>query len=158
MFERFRENVLDGAVGLTEDLCADDVIVDLPFAPPGGPRRFVGREEFAAFAAAGRSALPVRFDEFRNITVHHTADPEVIVTEYEVSDRKGDHDRPQCERRIRSGSPSPGRPRRALARIPGRHGHSAGVVRSTLTFLPHRRTLPVHVDLAPGVVSDALVR
>lgn len=93
VFERFRENVLDGAVGLTEDLCADDVIVDLPFAPPGGARRIVGRKEFAAFAAAGRSALPVRFDEFRNITVHHTADPEVIVAEYEVTGRVTTTDR-----------------------------------------------------------------
>ncbi|MFI6284548.1 nuclear transport factor 2 family protein [Streptomyces sp. NPDC051018] len=87
VFERFRSNVLAGAVGLSGDLCAEDVIVDLPFAPPGGPRRIVGREEVAAFTAAGRSALPVRFDEFRNVTVRQTADPEVIVAEYEVGGR-----------------------------------------------------------------------
>ncbi|MFF0445063.1 nuclear transport factor 2 family protein [Streptomyces sp. NPDC004609] len=87
VFERFRENVLAGAVGLSEDLCADDVIVGLPFAPPGTPDRIVGREEVAAFTAAGRSALPVRFDDFRGVTVHQTADPEVIVAEYEVAGR-----------------------------------------------------------------------
>jgi ketosteroid isomerase-like protein len=85
VFERFRANVLAGIAGLTEDLCAEGVVVDLPFAPPGGPRRIAGRDEVAAFTAAGRSALPIRFDAFRVVTVHQTADPEVIVAEYEVT-------------------------------------------------------------------------
>ncbi|TDD43248.1 phzA/B-like protein [Nonomuraea terrae] len=57
----------------------------MPFAPPGAPRRIAGREEVAAFTAAGRSALPVRFDEFRTVAVHQTADPDVIVAEYELT-------------------------------------------------------------------------
>ncbi|GAB2878657.1 nuclear transport factor 2 family protein [Streptomyces mayteni] len=85
VFERFRENVLGGAPGLTEDLCAEDVVVELPFAPQDRRRRVVGREECAAFTAAGRNALPVRFDAFHDIAVHQTADPEVIVAEYEVA-------------------------------------------------------------------------
>jgi hypothetical protein len=66
-------------------LLADDAIIETPFAPPGRPRRFRGREEFLAFAAVGRAALPVRFEECRETAVHETADPEVIVVEYELS-------------------------------------------------------------------------
>ena len=32
----------------------------------------------------GRAAFPVRFDDCRAVVVHETADPEVIVVEYEL--------------------------------------------------------------------------
>jgi ketosteroid isomerase-like protein len=48
------------------------------------PRRFQGREAFYAFASPERAALPVRFDEVRNVVVHEATDPEVIVAEYEL--------------------------------------------------------------------------
>lgn len=68
-----------------DDLWAEDVVVEVPFNPPGTPRRYEGREEFRATAEAGRAALPIRFDAVRNVTVHETADPEVIVVEYELA-------------------------------------------------------------------------
>jgi ketosteroid isomerase-like protein len=68
-----------------EGLFADDLVVELPFARPGTPRRIEGREAFAAFAEPRRAALPVRFDGFRDVAVHDTADPEVIVVEYELA-------------------------------------------------------------------------
>lgn len=43
------------------------------------------REAFAASAEPRRAALPVRFDGFRDVVVHDTADPEVIVAEYELA-------------------------------------------------------------------------
>ncbi|MFB6893805.1 nuclear transport factor 2 family protein [Kitasatospora sp. NPDC056327] len=85
IFDRFRANVLAGGVGLTEDLCAADIVVELPLAPPGAPRRFDGRAAFIAFSIATREALPVRFEGFDVLAVHRTADPEVIVAEYEVT-------------------------------------------------------------------------
>ncbi|MFD0687441.1 nuclear transport factor 2 family protein [Actinomadura fibrosa] len=85
VFERFRANVLAGKPGLTSELCADDVVVELPFARAGMPHRIAGREQVAAFTAAGREALPVTFDEFRTIALHQTTDPEVIVAQYEVT-------------------------------------------------------------------------
>jgi len=85
VFDRFRDNVLAGSAGLTADLCAEDVVVEMPFAATGVPRRIVGRDRVVAFAAAGRAALPVRFDTFRTTALHRTADPEVIVVEYEVT-------------------------------------------------------------------------
>lgn len=67
-----------------EDLLAEDAVIELPFAGPGLPKRFEGRSSFLAFAAPERAAFPVRFDEVRNVLVHDTADPEVIVVEYEL--------------------------------------------------------------------------
>jgi ketosteroid isomerase-like protein len=70
---------------LMDDLLADDAVVETPFAPPGRPRRFEGRSEFLTFARAGRASLPVRFEQCREIAIHETTDPEVIVIEYELA-------------------------------------------------------------------------
>ena len=61
------------------------MVIETPFAPPGRPKRIEGREEWLALAAAGRAALPARFEAFRTIAIHDTADPEVIVVEYELA-------------------------------------------------------------------------
>jgi ketosteroid isomerase-like protein len=85
VFERMQQQWLgkvDDADLLT---LADDAVVEVPFAPPGRQKRFEGRDEFLAFAEPQRAALPVRFEEVRNIVVHDTADPEVIVVEYELA-------------------------------------------------------------------------
>ncbi|MBL7499749.1 nuclear transport factor 2 family protein [Frankia sp. CNm7] len=68
-----------------DSLLAEDAVVETPFAAPGHPRRFHGRKEFLAFAAAGRAALPVRFEECREVAIHETTDPEVIIVEYELA-------------------------------------------------------------------------
>ncbi|MER5321577.1 nuclear transport factor 2 family protein [Streptosporangium roseum] len=69
---------------LDDELWAEDVVVETPFAPPGRPRRFVGREQFLTFARAGRAALPVRL-EVGKVVVYETTDPDMIITEYELS-------------------------------------------------------------------------
>lgn len=82
-FARFQRAVLNGS---TTDLThiAEDVLIEWPFSPPGRPRSVQGREAYVAFAAAGRESLPVRFDEFRDVVIHDTTDPEVIVVEYDM--------------------------------------------------------------------------
>lgn len=85
VFTHMKQQWLSNAVSPMDSLLADDAVVETPFAPPGRPRRFDGREEFLAFAAAGRAALPVRFEECRELAIHETADLEVIVVEYELS-------------------------------------------------------------------------
>jgi ketosteroid isomerase-like protein len=85
VFARMKEHWLSNAVSPMDSLLAADAVIEAPFAPPGRPRRFTGREEFLAFAAAGRAALPVRFEECRELAIHDTADPHVIVVEYELS-------------------------------------------------------------------------
>lgn len=70
-----------------DELWAEDVVVEAPFAAPGQPERFEGREAFLAFATAGRAALPVRFEEYRDEVIHETADPDVLVVEYTLVGR-----------------------------------------------------------------------
>jgi uncharacterized protein len=82
VFERMQRQFLEG--GLTGDLLAEDAVIETPFAPPGRPRRIEGRAEFLAFAEASMARLPLRIEECRNVVIHHTADPDVIVVEYEL--------------------------------------------------------------------------
>jgi uncharacterized protein len=65
-----------------DDLWTEDVVVEVPFAAPGRPKRFDGRDAFLAFARPGREMLPVRIEDCRDVVIHDTADPEVVVVEY----------------------------------------------------------------------------
>jgi ketosteroid isomerase-like protein len=86
VFERMQRLILERRFDAYADLFAGDGAIELPFAPPGVPRRVQGREEIRAFFRAGteRVASAARRWEFRSVVVHETADPEVIVTEFEV--------------------------------------------------------------------------
>lgn len=65
------------------ELMAPDGYIEWPFHPPGTPGRVQGREDIRQFLTA--TAQPfVRFDEYRNLVVHETADPEVVIAEYEA--------------------------------------------------------------------------
>jgi hypothetical protein len=44
VFARMREQWLGNAVSPMDSLLADDAVIEAPFAPPGRPRRFEGRE------------------------------------------------------------------------------------------------------------------
>lgn len=82
IFERFRQMIVSNDPDALGQLSADDVVVETPFAPPGHPRRIAGREQNAAYARPRRAALPVRFEEFRDVVIHDTADPQTIIAEY----------------------------------------------------------------------------
>ncbi|MGI5145991.1 nuclear transport factor 2 family protein [Plantactinospora sp. CA-294935] len=84
-FTRIRDNFLANTAVFDEDQLAEDVVVEMPFAAPGRPNRIEGRREFLDFAAAGRAQLPLRIDDCRNVVIHETTDPEVIVVEYELA-------------------------------------------------------------------------
>jgi ketosteroid isomerase-like protein len=86
VFERVLRAILDVQMDVYADLFAADGTFELPFAPPGIPRRIEGREAIRAFIRAGAETLraaPPRW-QFRSVVVHQTVDPEVIVTELEV--------------------------------------------------------------------------
>lgn len=84
VYRRMREAVLreDDATLLPAELLAEDLVVETPFSPPG-MRRIEGREAWLAFYRD--RALPIRFEECRELAVHETGDPEVIVVEYELT-------------------------------------------------------------------------
>ncbi|MFC7532675.1 nuclear transport factor 2 family protein [Actinoplanes sp. GCM10030250] len=84
IFDRMRDRWLANVSTYDPEVLADDVVVEMPFAAPGHPRRREGKREVLAFTEAGRAAFPVRFEDCRNVVVHETADPEVIVVEYEL--------------------------------------------------------------------------
>lgn len=81
VFDRFREYVL-GEV--PHELWAPDVVIEQPFAA-GGPSRIVGRDTFLEKTRGSREALPVRFEEMRDVTVHETSDPNKIIVEYTLA-------------------------------------------------------------------------
>ncbi|WP_218002021.1 nuclear transport factor 2 family protein [Microtetraspora malaysiensis] len=85
MFQRMRQQWLSHSTALTGDDLADDVIIETPFARPGGPTRFEGKRQFLEFANPRRAAFPVRFDRCRATAVHDTQDPETIIVEYELT-------------------------------------------------------------------------
>lgn len=66
-------------------LYAEDAVVVQPFAVPPAPPRVAGRAELDRhFRAAGRGPLELRA---RDVVVHETADPEVIVAEFDYDGR-----------------------------------------------------------------------
>ncbi|GAA3736035.1 nuclear transport factor 2 family protein [Micromonospora maritima] len=84
IFDSMRTRLLADLPTYEADVLADDVVVETPFAAPGQPTRTVGKQQVLDRTRAGRAAFPVRFDDCRNVVVHQTADPDVIVVEYEL--------------------------------------------------------------------------
>jgi ketosteroid isomerase-like protein len=70
---------LDGCA----DLFALNGVHELPFAPPGIPRRLEGRETLREYFAA-ITGTPLKHTRFENMTVYETADPGVIIAEYDA--------------------------------------------------------------------------
>lgn len=84
IFARMRQHWLSETPTFDGDLLTDDVVLETPFATPGQPTRIEGRQQVLAFTTAAQAALPVRFEDCRHVVVHETADPDVIVVEYEL--------------------------------------------------------------------------
>jgi ketosteroid isomerase-like protein len=78
--ERFIRAAAANAWDEVADLYAPDAVIELPFAPPGIPGLFEGREghrtRFKAVAPARR------FTKVDPLVLHETDDPEVVVAEY----------------------------------------------------------------------------
>jgi ketosteroid isomerase-like protein len=86
VFDRAISALQDSRMDTYSDLFAEDAVFELPFAPPGVPRRIQGKDAIHSFIGAGASRLeesPPRWT-MREIVVHETTDPEVIVTEFQV--------------------------------------------------------------------------
>lgn len=82
---RFQRAAIDRALTSFVDLYAADAVHEFPFTRPGVPSRLQGREEIGAFTQASWEASPLRYAAYRNVVVHQTADPEVIIVEQEVA-------------------------------------------------------------------------
>ena len=65
------------------NLIAPDGYVEWPYRPAGIPGRVEGRERIREFLTAQAAGL-VRFEEYRGTVIHETADPEVVIVEYDA--------------------------------------------------------------------------
>jgi uncharacterized protein len=85
VFELMQHRWLGDGTGMDADLLDENVVIEMPFALPGRPSRFEGRDVWLSFAEPQRAAFPVRFEAVRHVVIHDTSDPEVIVAEYELA-------------------------------------------------------------------------
>jgi ketosteroid isomerase-like protein len=81
------DQMLQAGRAMDTDACvalmAPDGYIEWPFRPEGLPERVQGREEIRRFLAAA-ARVPIRFDQYRDLVVHETTDPEVIIVEYKA--------------------------------------------------------------------------
>ncbi|MET7635651.1 nuclear transport factor 2 family protein [Streptomyces sp. NPDC005078] len=76
--------MLDKSPDDLADLYSIDAVHEFPFASPGFPPSFEGREAVRAGYRAAWGASPVQVEEVRRVAAYETADPEVIVAEHVV--------------------------------------------------------------------------
>jgi ketosteroid isomerase-like protein len=76
------------------DLYAVDGVHEWPFPFPGAPRRLSGQDEIRGFFSRVAGSTRFEFREFRDVVVHETTDPEVIIAEYDIRGQVTDTGRP----------------------------------------------------------------
>ncbi|GAA2020496.1 nuclear transport factor 2 family protein [Catenulispora yoronensis] len=67
------------------DLYAEDVLISNPFSPDGVPDESRGNAQLRTRMKTFQKYLA--YDEVRNVTVHETADPQVVVVEFTLAGR-----------------------------------------------------------------------
>lgn len=64
-------------------LMAPDGYIEWPYRPPGVPAQVRGRAEIRRHLTETAEGF-IRIVEHRNVTLHETTDPEVVIVEYEA--------------------------------------------------------------------------
>jgi uncharacterized protein len=80
VIERLLDGIAEERWQALHELYAEDATIDYPFALPAA-RRLEGREVIRKYFEAA-AELPVKL-RARNVCVHETGDPEVVVVEYD---------------------------------------------------------------------------
>ena len=75
-----RRLILSGDADGYADLFAPDGAIESPFAPPGAPSRLAGREAIREHSRR-LVASPVRLEDFEDVDLYQTQDPEVVIVE-----------------------------------------------------------------------------
>src|SRR6185437_8145895 len=84
--ERFLKAVVSPAPGDMADCYANQVVIEMPFASGLAPARTeTTREELRRRFAAGAASR--RYTGLRDVCVHETADPDVVILEYTHTSR-----------------------------------------------------------------------
>lgn len=84
VLDRMRDAAIARSAGDMSSVYAVDAVHEFPFARPGVPSRLEGRDAIMNFITAFWSASPLRYERYRTIAIHGTADPDTIVVEQEV--------------------------------------------------------------------------
>jgi ketosteroid isomerase-like protein len=64
-------------------LMAPDGYIEWPYRPPGAPARVQGHAEIRAHLTRVAEGF-IRFDDYRNVVIHETTDPDAVIVEYDV--------------------------------------------------------------------------
>ncbi len=84
VLERMREAAIARSAGDMSSVYAVDAVHEFPFTRSGVPTRLEGRDAIMSFITAFWSTSPLRYERYRTIAIHATADPDTIVVEQEV--------------------------------------------------------------------------
>ncbi|MGH3176290.1 MAG: nuclear transport factor 2 family protein [Streptosporangiaceae bacterium] len=84
VLERMRKAAIVRSAEDMSSVYAADAVHEFPFTRPGVPSRIEGRDAIMSFITAFWSTSPLRYERYRTIAIHDTADPDTIVVEQEV--------------------------------------------------------------------------
>jgi ketosteroid isomerase-like protein len=84
VLERLRKAAIARSARDMSSVYAADAVHEFPFARRGVPSRMEGRDAIMSFINAFWSNSPLRYERYRTIAIHGTADPDTIVVEQEV--------------------------------------------------------------------------
>lgn len=85
VLERMRQAAIARSADDMRGVYAADAVHEFPFARPGVPSRMAGRDAIMNFISAFWNTSPLRYERYRTIAIHDTADPDTIVVEQEVA-------------------------------------------------------------------------
>ena len=83
--ERVLAAGLAGEPGRIAEMMAPDGVIEWPYHPEGGPGLLRGHDEIRPFMAGSGNLID--FQEYRDVVIHDTTDPEVVIVEYSVYGR-----------------------------------------------------------------------
>ncbi|MBT9471429.1 MAG: nuclear transport factor 2 family protein [Pseudomonadota bacterium] len=80
------------------EMMAEDFVMEFPYARPGMQPKIEGRKAVVAYLMTVAGSVSV--DTVDNVVVHETADPEVVIVEFEAHGRALKVDEPYDQRYI----------------------------------------------------------
>jgi ketosteroid isomerase-like protein len=89
---------IDASAANFIEMMAEDFVMEFPYARPGMRERIEGREAVVAYLMTVAGSVSV--DTVDRVVVHETADPEVVIVEFEAHGRALKVDEPYDQRYI----------------------------------------------------------
>lgn len=85
LLARYQQASIDESLATVAELYAEDAVHEFPFTRPGLPSRLEGRDEIIGFLEANWGSSPLHYSAYRDVVIHDTADPDVIVVEQQAT-------------------------------------------------------------------------